>query len=58
MTHGDLGGDSSGNSVNLLSLLVSNESRHSLDSLLLGDLLFVSWYPTNRNPRPKEYYSS
>jgi hypothetical protein len=40
MTYGDLGGDSSGDSLNLLSLLVSNESRHSLDSLLLSDLLF------------------
>jgi hypothetical protein len=40
MTNGDLGGDSSSDGLNLFSLLVSNESRHSLDSLLLGDLLF------------------
>ena len=40
MTYGDLGGNSSGDSLNLLSLLVSNESRHGLDSLLLSDLLF------------------
>jgi hypothetical protein len=40
MTYGDLGGNSSGDSLNLLSLLVSNESRHSLDSLLLSDLLY------------------
>jgi len=39
MTYGDLGGNSSGDSLNLLSLLVSNESGHSLDSLLLSDLL-------------------
>jgi hypothetical protein len=39
MTYGDLGGNSSGDSLNLLSLLVSNESRHGLDSLLLSNLL-------------------
>jgi hypothetical protein len=38
-TYSDLGGNSSGNSLDLLSLLVSNESRHSLDTLLLSDLL-------------------
>jgi hypothetical protein len=39
MTYGDLGGNSSSDSLDLLSLLVSNESRHGLDSLLLSNLL-------------------
>lgn len=39
MTHSQLGGDGTSDSLNLLSFLVSDESRHSLDSLLLSDLL-------------------
>lgn len=39
MTYGQLGRDGSGNSLDLLSVLVQDESRHSFDLLFLCDLL-------------------
>ena len=52
MTYGDLGGNSSGDSLNLLSLLVSNEGRHGLDSLLLSDLLLCQ--PQSNGEKTKD----
>ena len=38
-TYSQLGRDGSGNSLDLLSILVQDESRHSFDLLFLCDLL-------------------
>lgn len=40
-THGELGGNGTGELVDDLAILVGLEGRHSLDALLLGDVLCI-----------------
>jgi hypothetical protein len=52
--HGQLGGHGTSDSLDLLSFLVSDKSGHSLDSLLLSNLLRIWRQHPSPNQDPKD----